>query len=310
MIASVIAGAALMICALIELLLPGKDLYHYGWFNVLLGALVVIAVLPLARTLRAMQSPRARAGFAACIAGAVVAGFATIASGLLGPDTQVLVAAPGATVRVDELGGSLVFPIAATNGASQSDIQLVRGGRAQAITGRRYDGPFLLEGVPRQVVTVDVLDLRGGHLTITQPTGNTFLSPVLLMQTQQVIAGMTVPYDSFAVPAAHRVVKAVLFSAEQAARMTSLGTATPAVLFDVENESEVEVKNGIAVARDGARVVVGGIQLSPHVFDYPAVRVTSVPDIRIVAFAVVLIIAGAILTRMPRRVNHQEMPVR
>jgi len=301
-IASLTAGAALIVCALVELLFPGKDLYHYGWFNVLLAALIVVAVYPLARTLRALSTPRERAGFTAGIAGAVIAGFATIASGLLGPDTQVLVAAPGATERVDALGGSLVFPIAAANGASQSGVQLVRGGRALAVTARRYDGPFLLVALPRPVVSVDVSDLRGGHLTITQPTGNAFLSPVLLMQAQQVIAGMTVPYDSFAVPAEHRVVKAVLFSAEQAERMPSLGAATAAVLFDVENENEVEVKNGIAVAPDGHRVTLAGIQLLPRVFEYPAVEVISVPDIRVVGFALVLVIAGAILTRLPQTV--------
>jgi hypothetical protein len=300
-IASIIAGGALVVCALIELLAPGSDLYHYGWFNVLLVALVVVALLPLPKTLRAMKSQRSRAGFGVAVAGCVLAGFATIASGLLGPDTQVLVAAPGASVRVDELGGSLVFPIAAVNGASQSDVLLERGGHPQPIESRRYAGPFLLQSVLRPVVAVDVSDLRGGHLTITQPTGNTFLSPVLLMQNQQTIAGMTVPYDSFAVPAAHRVVKAVLFSADQAARMASLGASAPAVLFDVENESETEVKNGIGVTRDGTRVTLGGIQLQPHVFNYPAVRVVSVPDWRIVLFGIVIAVAGVILGRTARR---------
>ncbi len=300
MIVSIVAALALLCCALVELLLPGKDLYHYGWFNVLLAALVVVALVPLPRTLRAIQSSRARLGFTLAIAAGVIAGFATIASGLLGPDTQLLVAAPGASVRVDALGGSVVFPIASSGDPSPSDVLLVRGGRQQPIHGRRYAGPSLLESVPRPVVSIDVSDLRGGHLTITQPTGNTFLSPVLLMQQQQTIAGMTVPFDSFAVPAAHRVVKAVLFSAEQAARMPSLGLAEPAVLFDVENENEVEVKNGIGVARSGDRVTLGGIELQPHLFDYPAVRVVSVPDIRIVIAAIVLALASVIFTRVPR----------
>jgi hypothetical protein len=300
-ITSSIAGAALVLCALIEIFFPGNDLYHYGWFNVLLAALILVAVLPLPKTLRAMNSPRARAGAAAAVAGCVIAGFATIASGLLGPDTQVLVAAPGASVRVDELGGSLVFPIASSSGALQSDVLLARGAHPQPVHGRQYAGPFLLQLVPRSVVSVDVTDQRGGHLTITQPAGNAFLSPVLLMQAQQTIAGMTVPYDSFAVPAAHRVVKAVLFSADQSARLASIGAAVPAVLFDVENENEAEVKNGIGVARNGARVALGGIALQPHVFEYPAVRIVSVPDFRIVALAVVLAVAGAVLANSERR---------
>jgi hypothetical protein len=294
-ITSIIAGVALLVCALIELLAPGNDLYHYGWFNVLLAALIVLAVLPLPKTLRAMKSRRARVGFAAAVAGCVIAGFTTIASGLLGPDAQMVVAAPGASVRVDEIDGSLVFPIASANGASQSDVLLTRGTHTQSIHGRQYVGPFLLEPVPRSVVSVDVTDTRGGHLTITQPTGNAFLSPVLLMQSQQLIAGMTVPYDSFAVPAAHRVVKTVLFSAEQSARLPSIGAAVPTVLFDVENENESEVKNGIGVARDGGRITLAGIVLQPRVFEYPAVRVISVPDFRIVALAIVLAVVGAIV---------------
>lgn len=308
MIASFVAGSALVVCALVELLVPGKDLYHYGWFNVLLAALIVVAILPLPKALRAMKTPRGRAGLAVCIAGCVIAGFASIASGLLGPDTQVLVAAPGASVRVDELGGSLVYPIASSGGASQSDVLLARGGRPQPIRGRKYVGPFLLETVSRSVVAVDVSDPRGGHLTITQPTGNTFLSPVLLMQAQQEIAGMTVPYDSFAVPAVHRVVKAVLFTPEQAARMPSLGAAVAAVLFDVENDNEVEVKNGIGVARDGGHITLGGIRLQPHVFDYPAVRVVSVPDLRIVLLAVVLVLGGAFLARRRVQVGNPLRP--
>ncbi len=305
MITSLVCASALILCALIELLFPGNDVYHYGWFNVLLAALIAVALMPLPRAVGAIKIPRARAALAACIAGGVVAGFATIASGLLGPDSQLLVAAPGATVRVDALGGSLVFPIAPSNRSAQSGVQLVRGGDAQTITGRRYDGPFLLEAVARDVVAVDVSDVRGGHLTMTQPTGNTFLSPVLLMQSQQTIAGMTVPYDSFAVPAAHRVVKAVYFSAQEAARMPSIGAAVPVVLFDVENDNEVEVKNGIGIARDGARVTLGGLQLEPHVFNYPAVNLVSVPDIRVVGFAVALAIAGAALmvVRAPARVR-------
>jgi hypothetical protein len=297
---SIVAALALILSALVELFVPGEDLYHYGWFNMLLAALVVVAVLPLPKALRAIPSKRARTGSAVFVAGAVIAGFTTIASGLLAPDTQVVVAAPGATVRVDELGGSLVFPIASSNGGSQSDVLLARGGRPQAIHGRRYTGPFLLESVSRPVVSVDAADARGGHLTITQPTGNTFLSPVLLLQSQQMIDGMTVPYDSFAVPAAHRIVKAVLFSAEQAARLPSLGDAEPAVLFDVENDNETEIKNGIGVARNGGEIALAGIRLQPHVFEYPAVRIVSVPDIRVIALAVILAIAGAILTRIPR----------
>jgi hypothetical protein len=289
-----IAAAALVLTALVELAFPGRDLYHYGWFNVVLIALVALALYTLPRTLRSIRAPRPRGGIIAIACAAVIAGAACVASGLLGPDTQAVVAAPGASVRIDVLGGSLVFPIA-QSADTQSSVMLARGSSATAIGSRRFVGPFLLQTVPRQVVSVDVTDARGAHLTITQPTGTTFLSPVLLMQQSQAIAGMNLPYDTFAVPAAHRLVKAVLFDEAAAARLPALAGAKNAVLFDIENENEVEVKNGIGVARDGAAVALGGIRLQPHVLDYPAIQIISVPDYRIVALAVVLAIVGLVM---------------
>ena len=295
MIAIGIGTAALVMAALVELAFPGQDLYHYGWFNVLLIALVAIVLFALPRTLRSQGSPRARAAVVILACSAVVAGTSTVASGLLGPDAQTVVAAPGASVRLDELGGSLVFPLAQSAGDASTSVMLARGSSAHAIGERRFEGPFLLQSVPRPVVSVDVSDARGAHLTITQPTGTTFLSPVLLMQLRQTIAGMELPYDTFAVPAAHRLVKAVLFGEAQAARLPALAGAKSAVLFDVLNENESEVKNGIGVSRDGSTITLGGIHLRGHAFEYPAVRIVSVPDFRVVALAVVLAIAGLLL---------------
>jgi hypothetical protein len=298
MMTFIVAGAAVVLCALAELVLPGRDLYHAGWFNVLLVALVVVALAQLPRSLKGRQSKRARAAIVVGACGAAIAGFATVASGLLGPDTQTVVAAPGASVKIDALGGSLVFPI--VHGDSGAGVLLVRGGSPSAIGTHRFAGPFLLTTVPRDVVAVDASDARGAHLTITQPTGNTFLSPVLLMQTQQTIAGMSLPYDTFAIPAAHHVVKAVLFGPEEAARLPALAGAQNAVLFDVENENEVSLKNGIGVSRDGEPVVLAGVRLTANVFSYPAVRIVSVPDVRVTGLALLLVAIAVGLTIVRR----------
>ena len=77
----------------------------------------------------------------------------------------------------------------------------------------------IVQEIPRTVVAVKAFDARGNHLTITQPQGAVFLSPVLMMQHEQTISGLRVPFDSFNVPAAQRVVKALLFSPAEAAVM-------------------------------------------------------------------------------------------
>lgn len=290
MIAPQLYGAALVVIALVELLHPGAQLYTAGWFNVLIVALIVLLGVATASAVRRIESRPARAAAVVAAFAAGVCGLTTVVSGLLGPDAQTVVAAPGQTVRIEELGGSLIFPLHDASGSSE--VMLERGSRAEAIGGRRFDGSFVLVRKMRTVVSVDATDRRGGHLTVTQPTGAAFLSPVLLMQATQPIAGMIVPYDSFSVPAAHRVVKVILFSAEQAAHLPALQTSEPAVLFDVENAKEREVPGGIGPARNGVRVVLAGIGLRPTIFDYPAVRIISVPNLPVTLVAAVLALAA------------------
>ena len=89
-----------------------------------------------------------------------------------------------------------------------------------AVGARRHNaGSFMLRTLPRDVVYVEARDLHGSRLTVTQPQGAVFLSPVLLMQHRQTIAGMDLPFDSFNVPSAQRVVKAIMFTPAQAAAL-------------------------------------------------------------------------------------------
>lgn len=301
MIFTGILVAVLMLAAIVELVVPGSTLYHTGWFNVLLVAAAITIVVRVPRDVKTLTG-RHRAGVLVLAAGAIVCAFATVASGLLGPDTETIVAAPGASVHIDALGGALVFPIVESGSQRYADVLLERNGHSVSIAPSRFTGPFLLHTFDREVVSVDVADARGAHLTITQPTGSTFLSPVLLVQSQQQIAGMSLPYDTFAVPAAHRVVKAVVFDAAQASRLPALAGAQHAVLFDVENEREQSVKDGIGVSRDGQPVSLAGLTLSGRVFTYPAVRLISVPDPRIVLAGALVALAGLGLTFYRRSV--------
>jgi hypothetical protein len=291
MIAVLVLGSAICACALAELLYPGQAVYHAGWLNVAVAAAAVLVISGTLRSLRRVQAGRARIALVAFAFGTVMVAVAVVSSGLLAPDNHSVVGAPGQSVRSDELGGSLVFPFVG-QGAPQP-VVLERGGNAQTIENVRLDGSFLLHAVPRTVVAVEARDTRGGRLTITQPTGSVFLSPVLLMQGTQNLAGMSVAFDSFAVPAAHHVVKAVLFTPDQTVRLPA-ATSGYAVLFDVEDDAGNEAPHGIGLARDGVLVTLGGLQLRPHVLTYPAIDVIAIPDVTVTIAGILLaLLSGA-----------------
>ena len=264
MIANVIIGGALVLAAFIELAFPGNPTYHAGWLNVLFAVALIVLLL------------RTRGKMIAPVFGVAIVAFATIVSGLLGPDDQLIVASPGESVRIDALGETLAFPL---------DVS------AAPISGRTYRGAFVLEPVPRTVVRIEALDARGGTLTITQPTGEAFLSPVLLMREKQTISGLTLPYDSFAVPALHRQVKAVLFDPAESLRMSTLSPGYN-VLFDLQDDAERQVRGGIGVAHDGETKRFGNLQLRPTVLTYAGVRVIAVPDARAVAAGTLIAVGG------------------
>jgi hypothetical protein len=283
-----------------EILLPGRDFYHYGWFNAGLAALVVASVLAARAPFRAATTARLRIGIAAIAFGAAVAGFAGVVNGLLAPDNRIVVGAPGANVRVDELAGTLAFPLkVAGAGSGPPDVVLNRSGRITAIGAAGSNiGTFVLRQVPRDVVYVDAADRRGASLTITQPNGATFLSPVLLMQQRQKIpqTNLDLPFDAFAVPAAHRNVKAVLFTAQQAAMMhPTAGAQAQAVLFAVDDEYDRPLPGAIAFARDGETVDIGGLHLRAGTLRYPAIELMAVPSLSAVILAAVALGAGILI---------------
>jgi hypothetical protein len=213
----------------------------------------------------------ARARRSPLIALAIAAiGFAIVVNGLLAPDPETRIGRPGDGWRL-----------------TIDTLELVH---------------------PHPVVQIDVADERGGHLTITQPTGTAFLSPVLLMQQKQQIAGLDVPYDSFAVPAAHRIVKAVLLSGAEAAvlpRVAELGGS--AVLFDLEDETGTAVPHGIAVAGSGQWIEAGGLRLRPTILNYPAITTYAIPNLAALGAGIAALLIGLLLTR---RAPQGKMPER
>jgi hypothetical protein len=295
-IARVAAALAVVAGVAVQIGVPGRALYHAGWYNVALIALAIFTITGARKRFRAAHSLRARAAIVALCCGAATIAVAGAASGLLGPDDQTIVGAPGQRIKVEGLG-ELSFPSVGAS-AAVPEVALERPLRsALAIgTGQRDAGSFILHGVPRDVAYVEARDPRGGRLTITQPTGAAFLSPVLLMQHRQTIAGLDLPFDSFNVPALRRVVKAVLFTPAQAAMLlhgrTRSGDA--AILFAVDDENERLLPHAIALSDGGRPVLVGGLLLRASVQSYPAVEVVSSPNLIATVLGALLVLAAVL----------------
>ena len=280
-----IAGAVGMITS--QELFPGNPLYHKGWYNVFVAALLIVAAYQPRRNVIAL-------GGAAMI---VLAG---VAAGLMGPDMHTVVGSPGATVADDQIGSSFVFPLAQPRDDPRSiAVALQSGSSLIAIgSGRKYTGGLVLWQTPRTAVWVGAADPAGNHLTITQPTNSSFLSPVLSMQQSTTIGGMNVRYDTFAVPAMRRTVKAVLFTADQAAHLGNQAPppGTPAVLFAVADRTDHPVPGGIGIVPSGSEKVIGGLRLRAAVGNYPAVNVASAPYLPVLIAGGLVLLAGVART--------------
>lgn len=292
-------ATALVVAAavVLEIVVPGRGIYHTGWYNVLLIALVIVTVLTGRKAFRSARGMRVRFSILAIVFGVATTGLAGVANGLLAPDNQTIVGAPGARIRVENLG-VLAFPLASASlPASSVTLERPFGGPMEIGARSRDAGNFILHTSPRDVVYVEARDLRGGRLTITQPTGAAFLSPVLLMEHRQTIAGMDLPFDSFNLPAVARVVKAVLFTPAEAAMLVRAPThepGRPAVLFAMDDMNERPLPHGIALSSSGRAIVVGGVWLRPLVAPYPAVAVVSAPNVIAVAIGTLLVVAGLV----------------
>lgn len=273
-----LAPVLVLALVLAQFVAPGKLVYHYGWYNVAILGLLALSVSWWRAVAR--REPRFAPVAALALLGVGAVGLTGVANGLLAPDDTTVVGAPGATVAVDDLHGSLIFPLIDPSDPREVVVSLRRGNATMEIPpdASRLAGAFLLRAQGRAAVAVDAADATGAHLTITQPTGTAFLSPVLTMSAEQTIEGMTLPFDSFAVPAAHRLVHAVLFDTRHLAMLRNVpGVGRPAVLFAVDDETGRPLAHAIRLAFDGQQVSVGGLRLRPRVLRYPAIRIVSVP---------------------------------
>ncbi|MDP9017099.1 MAG: hypothetical protein M3N19_02105 [Candidatus Eremiobacteraeota bacterium] len=276
----------------VQFVFPGAPWFHHGSYAALLIAFIALQVSTVRRLAR--YKDRQLRAIALVVFGSAVVTLAGLASGLLAPDTQTAVRGPGETVPLTEPAGALQFPI----DPSAAPVFRRDGHRDMIVDAgsRRFLPTFVFFTEPRVAASVRVTDAQGRHLTMTQPTNTSFLSPVLLFAQTTDIGGRRLPVDSFAVPAAHRSVKAVLFNADAIARM---GTSTsrdprPGVLFAVEDERARMLPGAIALARDGDSVLIGGLRLKAAIITFPAVVIAPVPNLPVSVLGMLLLIAGLV----------------
>jgi hypothetical protein len=291
-------GIALTVAQVVE---PGFALYH-GWQYALALGLVLAGALSYG-----LAGARGRDGavgrrLATAMAGAAVVTLAGLAAGLLGPDTAEIIGTPGTVVPIPALGAAAFFAPAdaAAIAAGRGDVVLRRRGAAAIAVGpggRRILGESVLSLVPRVAAYVDAFDAGGAHLTVTQPTSTSFLSPVLLFRTTQRIGPVEAPFDTFATPARGLTVRALYFTP---ADLTSFGhaglqTASPALVLSAGDERGREA--GIAMAPSGRPVELAGIRVRATLGTYPALEVAAAPPLwaligGIVVFVGALVWAG------------------
>jgi hypothetical protein len=303
---ALVAGFATLALVALQVFVPIWSGVHTEPYAVALA--VCLAVL-IGYALRAGSGKDGRRGrwYALAAAGAALIGVTGLASGLLGPETQTLIRAPGSSEPLPGLGLSGVFPLADAATIARGDARIAvrtrSGSQVDVATGLpRLVGTAVVEAQPRIAAYVSAFDASGQRLTITQPTGPAFLSPVLQFVAQLGLSGQVLPSDTFATPARHRIVTAVYISAAAARAMHSerIGDRD-VVLFSVRDERGRGVPGGIGIAGSGEDARVGGLIVRPVLGTYPALVVGSGPHPLALLGGALCIVAGLTLGALRAR---------
>jgi hypothetical protein len=276
---SAVFGMALVLAQDIAPSWAGFHTWQYA------AALAIAAVAAIGYALGARSGSDGEAGtrIAFAMLGAVVVIAAGIASGLLGPDTETVIRAPGTVAPLPDVGAAGFFPLADPAAIARGDarVEIRRRDGSSLDLGpgeRRFVGTTALETTPQLAAYVEARDPSGARLTITQPTNAAFLSPVLFFPERITVSGRTMPIDSFAIPALHRHAKAIYFSKAAAAVLREHGIANhQAVLFVVDDDDGHLLPGSIGFVPSGGEATVGGIRFRVAVGTYPSLVISSVP---------------------------------
>lgn len=276
------ASAALGIAAVgAQFVFIGNSFFHTWQYAAMLALCAVFALRYAARA-NVFGDPHERPALVALMgAFLVIAGGLT--SGLLGADTQTIVRSPGVVAPIPDIEAAAFFPIADADSIGRpTPILIRRRGRPELtlVPGQaRYIGASILTSVPRVAAYVEVHDDRGNHVTITQPSNVSFLSPVMLFMRMEDIEGKRLPADSFAVPAAHRIVRVLYFSPKQTANFKSAASVSgkEALLLAMTDDRGAVMRGQIAVALSGQEVKLDRLRIRATIGRYPALSIASAP---------------------------------
>ena len=291
-------GFAVLAIALtiVQDLLPARDWYH-GWEFITILAVAIVALLANAST--AVRGPAPDKRFALALAGAIAVGVAGLLSGLIGPDTITVVGTPGTVTPVMDLSAAAFFPTADAQSLTGGDATVILRRRgAEAVTIGSHPQPLGLSVVFTQMqpaAYIVVRDANGNRLTVTQPNNPAFLSPVMLFRQKQEIHAQTLPLDTFAVPAAHRTVHILYFSAAalSAMQQNPAGAGQAGAILSVSDEGGTP-QGHIAMVTSGNSATIGGITITVTLGTYPVLQVASAPQ-PFVVLGGILVFAGALL---------------
>jgi hypothetical protein len=302
--------AALAVAAVVIALVVAQDLYpqtalYHTWQYALALAIGLTVVLAYANGARRGADGVAGKRLLLAVAGAAVAGVAGRASGLLGPDTASVVGTPETVVPIPALGAAAFFGTADAGTIARGSAGVIlrrnhAGEIALAPPSHRVIGESLVYLEPRPAAYVDAYDEHGAHLTVTQPTNASFLSPVLLFRQRQRIGALDVPFDTFATPALHRVVRALYFTPNDLAQFNhaNAGMKQPALILTVADDAGKPL--GIKLAAAGQDVTLAGVRVRATLGTYPALAVAAAPPTWALVLAVALFVLGLAWSVLPQ----------
>ncbi len=301
-VAALAVGALAIALVLAQDLYPYTPLYH-TWQYALALAIALAVVVAYANAVRRGEDGAAGKRLLVALAGAAVVDAAGLASGLLGPDTASVIGTPGTVVPVPALGAAAFFASADAGAVARgaSGVILRRRNAAEialAPASRRVVGESLVYLEQRPAVYVEAYDERGAHLTVTQPTNASFLSPVLLLRERQRIGAFDVPFDTFAAPARHRVVRALYFTPDELARFSHAdanalaGQKAPALILTAADDAGKPL--GITLAASGQTVALGGIRVRATIGTFPALAIAAAPATWALVAGIALFVAGIV----------------
>ena len=299
-VAALAAGAIAIALVLAQDVYPATPLYH-GWQYALALAIALVVVLAYANGARRGDDGVVGRRLIVAMLGAAVVAVAGLAAGLLGPDTAQVIGTPGTVTPVPALGAAAFFAPADADAIASggAGVILRRHNAGEIVLGppsRRVLGESLVYLEARPAAYVDVYDENGAHLTVTQPTNASFLSPVLLFHDRQRIGALDVPLDTFATPARHRIIRALYFSAHDLAQFDHAGaqldSSRPGLILSASDDQGRSL--GITLAPSGRGIVFAGLRIRATIGTYPALAIAAAPPTWALVAGIALFMGGCI----------------